>query len=167
MQIYEVWIGLSVRSTGPIPAREFAFELTTDARGARCRDSGNRQVPGARAGSIPRIDRRNWNCFALGAMTIKALAYRCVPKPVINELRHRKHLRDLATAVEPEEADVRQVVEDGDTVLDIGANFGVFTKRSLNLSGHKGRLSHLSRFRKRFALSRLALSVIIGAMFRL
>jgi hypothetical protein len=100
-------------------------------------------------------------------MTIKALAYRCVPKPVINELRHRKHLRDLATAVEPEEADVRQVVEDGDTVLDIGANFGVFTKRSLNLSGHKGRLSHLSRFRKRFALSRLALSVIIGAMFRL
>lgn len=102
------------------------------------RNSENGQALGARPGSIPRIDRRNRNCYALGAMTIKALAYRCVPKPLINELRHRKHLRDLATAVEPEEADVRQVVHNGDTVLDIGANFGVFTKLFSQLVGPQG-----------------------------
>jgi hypothetical protein len=43
-------------------------------------------------------------------MNIKAIAYRFVPQPLMNELRHREHLRDLATAVEPEEAEVRQVV---------------------------------------------------------
>jgi FkbM family methyltransferase len=71
-------------------------------------------------------------------MTLKSLAYRCVPKPLINELRHRKHLRDLATAVEPEEAEVRKVVNAGQTVLDIGANFGVFTKLFSQLVGPNG-----------------------------
>jgi FkbM family methyltransferase len=71
-------------------------------------------------------------------MDIKALAYRCLPKPVINELRHRKHLRDLATAVEPEEGEVRQVVHADQTVLDIGANFGVFTKLFSQLVGPRG-----------------------------
>ncbi len=71
-------------------------------------------------------------------MNIKSLAYRFVPKPLMNELRHRKHLRDLATAVEPEEGQVRQIVHPGNTVLDIGANFGVFTRLFSQLVGPHG-----------------------------
>ena len=71
-------------------------------------------------------------------MTFKKIAYFLVPRVVLNELRHRKHLRDLATAVEPEEAEVRKVVNRGDTVLDIGANFGVFTKLFSELVGPQG-----------------------------
>jgi FkbM family methyltransferase len=71
-------------------------------------------------------------------MTLKAIAYFLIPKVVLNELRHRKHLRDLATAVEPEEAEVRHVINKGDTVLDIGANFGVFTKLFSELVGPQG-----------------------------
>ena len=71
-------------------------------------------------------------------MSIKTLAYRCLPKPLINELRHRKHLRDLATAVEPEEGEVRRWVHPDQTVLDIGANFGVFTKLFSQLVGPRG-----------------------------
>jgi FkbM family methyltransferase len=71
-------------------------------------------------------------------MDPKVLAYRFVPKPFINELRHRKHLRDLATAVEPEESAVRPLILAGQTVLDIGANFGVFTKLFSQLVGPNG-----------------------------
>ena len=71
-------------------------------------------------------------------MTLRAIAYFLVPRVVLNELRHRKHLRDLATAVEPEEAEVRKVVHPGFTVLDIGANFGVFTKLFSQLVGPQG-----------------------------
>jgi FkbM family methyltransferase len=71
-------------------------------------------------------------------MTLKTIAYFLVPKVVLNELRHRKHLRDLATAVEPEESEVRRLINKGDTVLDIGANFGVFTKLFSELVGPQG-----------------------------
>ena len=90
------------------------------------------------SGLPTRVDTRNRSCYALPAMNMKALAYRCVPKPLINELRHRKHLRDLATAAEPEEAEVRRVIRKDDTVLDIGANFGVFTKLFSQLVGPQG-----------------------------
>jgi FkbM family methyltransferase len=71
-------------------------------------------------------------------MTLKKIAYFLVPRVALKELRHLKHLRDLATAVEPESADVRKVVNKGDTVLDIGANFGVFTKLFSELVGPQG-----------------------------
>ncbi len=81
---------------------------------------------------------REWTHYLSRPMDIKDLAYRFVPKPLIIELRHRKHLRDLATAVEPEEAEVRKLVHPGFTVLDIGANFGVFTKLFSQLVGPQG-----------------------------
>ncbi len=71
-------------------------------------------------------------------MDLKVLAYRLLPKSLFDELRHRKHLRDLATAVEPEEAAVRPLILPGQTVLDIGANFGVFTKLFSQLVGPSG-----------------------------
>jgi FkbM family methyltransferase len=71
-------------------------------------------------------------------MDLKGLAYRFVPKSLFDELRHRKHLRDLATAVEPEESAVRPLILSGQTVLDIGANFGVFTKLFSQLVGPNG-----------------------------
>jgi FkbM family methyltransferase len=71
-------------------------------------------------------------------MDLKGLAYRILPKSLLEELRHRKHLRDLATAVEPEEPAVRPLILSGQTVLDIGANFGVFTKLFSELVGPSG-----------------------------
>lgn len=71
-------------------------------------------------------------------MDAKVLAYRFLPKSLFRELRHRKHLRDLATAVEPEESEIRPLILAGQTVLDIGANFGVFTKLFSQLVGPQG-----------------------------
>ncbi len=85
-----------------------------------------------------RVDMRDRTHYLFRTMNIKDLAYRFVPKPFINELRHRKHLRDLATAVEPEEAEVKKLVHPGFRVLDIGANFGVFTRLFSQLVGPQG-----------------------------
>ena len=71
-------------------------------------------------------------------MSIKTLIYRIAPAGLIRELRHRKHLADLATDVEPESATVRQLLLPGQTVLDIGANYGVFTKLFSALVGPAG-----------------------------
>jgi FkbM family methyltransferase len=71
-------------------------------------------------------------------MRLKRLAYRFLPKTLVNELRHRKHVRDLATAVEPEEARIKPFILPGYTVFDIGANFGVFTKLFSRLVGPQG-----------------------------
>ena len=71
-------------------------------------------------------------------MDLKAVAYRILPKPIVSELRHRKHLRDLPTAKEPEEPQVRSLIREGNVVLDIGANFGVFTKLFSELVGVDG-----------------------------
>jgi FkbM family methyltransferase len=73
-------------------------------------------------------------------MSIKTLIYRIAPAGLIRELRHRKHLADLATDVEPESATVRQLLLPGQTVLDIGANYGVFTKLFSELVGPAGRV---------------------------
>jgi FkbM family methyltransferase len=81
---------------------------------------------------------RDWTHYLFRPTDIKDLAYRFVPKPFIDELRHRKHLRDLATAVEPEEAELRKLIHPGFIVLDIGANFGVFTKLFSQLVGPQG-----------------------------
>ena len=71
-------------------------------------------------------------------MSLKGLAYRFVPKLLVTKLRHWKHVRDLATATEPEEATLRALILSGQTVLDIGANFGVFTKLFSELVGPQG-----------------------------
>ena len=71
-------------------------------------------------------------------MAMKTLAYRCLPKVLVNELRLRKHLRNLTTEVEPEDAEVRRIVHTDHTVLDIDANFGVFTKLFSQLVGPHG-----------------------------
>jgi FkbM family methyltransferase len=71
-------------------------------------------------------------------MMLKSLAYRFVPKSLVAELRHWKHVRDLETATEPEEAMIKPLILPGQTVLDIGANFGVFTKLFSQLVGPQG-----------------------------
>lgn len=73
-------------------------------------------------------------------MSLKSAAYHFLPRPIINELRHRKHVRDLATASEPEEATIKPLILPRHTVLDIGANFGVFTKLFSRLVGPDGRV---------------------------
>ena len=71
-------------------------------------------------------------------MSLKGLAYRFVPKSLVAELRHWKHVRDLKTATEPEESKIKSLILPGQTVLDIGANFGVFTKLFSQLVGPQG-----------------------------
>jgi FkbM family methyltransferase len=71
---------------------------------------------------------------------MRTLAYRFLPRVLIDELRHRKHLHDLATAVEPEEPIVREALGPSHTALDIGANFGVFTKLFSQLVGPDGKV---------------------------
>jgi len=71
-------------------------------------------------------------------MSVKTLAYRFVPSWLVGELRHHKHLRDLATDVEPEDAAVRRILAPGQTALDVGANYGVFTKLFSELVGPAG-----------------------------
>jgi FkbM family methyltransferase len=85
-----------------------------------------------------RFDLWYRNRYRSSDMTLKSLAYRFAPKSLVNELRHWKHVRDLATAVEPEEAEIRKFILPGNTVLDIGANFGVFTKLFSQLVGPQG-----------------------------
>jgi FkbM family methyltransferase len=84
------------------------------------------------------IDLPHHNRYRPDCMDLKALAYRVLPKSVYTELRHQKHLRDLATATEPEEQVVRSLIQSGQTVLDIGANFGVFTRLFSELVGPDG-----------------------------
>jgi len=59
---------------------------------------------------------------------LKSLIYRCAPNRLVNTLRHYKHLHDLATVSEPDFVHIRHLIHLGDRVLDVGANFGVFTK---------------------------------------
>ena len=73
-------------------------------------------------------------------MNLKSLAYQVLPKSLMAELRHRKHVRDLATAVEPEENAITPLIVAGQTVLDIGANFGVFTRLFSRLVGPQGKV---------------------------
>lgn len=58
----------------------------------------------------------------------------------MQELRERKHLRDLARVSEPEFLVIRPLIHKGDTVLDIGANFGVFTRFLSDAVGPTGRV---------------------------
>lgn len=74
----------------------------------------------------------------LQGFSLKDLAYRFLPKSFSRELRHRKHVRDLANAVPPDEAAIRKVLYSGETVLDIGANFGVYTKLFSQVVGTEG-----------------------------
>jgi len=50
-----------------------------------------------------------------------SLAFRFIPKSILNQVRHRKHLHDLAVLSEPEEAEARNAFHSGQTALDIGA----------------------------------------------
>lgn len=70
----------------------------------------------------------------------KSLVYKFIPASVADELRHRKHLRDLATVTEPDFPFITKYLHAGDTVLDIGANFGVFTKFFSSAVGSSGRV---------------------------
>lgn len=68
----------------------------------------------------------------------QSLAYRLLPKVAIRGIREWKHVRDLATVNEPEFPAIRPFVHRGDTILDIGANFGVFTKFFADRVGSTG-----------------------------
>ena len=70
----------------------------------------------------------------------QSLAYRLLPEAAIRGIREWKHVRDLATVSEPEFPAIRPFVHRGDTVLDIGANFGVFTKFFADCVGSTGRV---------------------------
>lgn len=63
------------------------------------------------------------------AHPVKTLALRWLPEPILHHLRKAHYARKLAAAApEPETAVLRHLVRSGACAIDLGANFGLYTR---------------------------------------
>lgn len=72
---------------------------------------------------------------------LKTLAYRCLPSCVLTPLLKRHYLRKLKgrdKSEEPELGILHWFVRDGDSVIDVGANIGIYTAPLSRLVGPDG-----------------------------
>jgi FkbM family methyltransferase len=75
------------------------------------------------------------------AATLKHFALRFLPGPVLQVLRRRHYARKLAAAgPEPEMAFLKALLPAGGTALDLGANFGLYTRFLAEAVGPTGRV---------------------------
>jgi FkbM family methyltransferase len=73
--------------------------------------------------------------------TLKHFALRFLPAPVLQVLRRRHYARKLAAAApEPEMQFFKYLVPVGGTVLDLGANFGLYSRFLADSVGATGRV---------------------------
>lgn len=73
------------------------------------------------------------------AVSLKALALRYLPEPILRRVRKAHYARKLATAgPEPEMAVLRHLVPAGGCALDLGANFGLYTRLLAEAVGPDG-----------------------------
>lgn len=73
----------------------------------------------------------------------KRILFPLLPDSLLKRMRSRHYLKkfsELTGEEEPEMAIINDLVKDGDSVLDIGANFGAYTKLFSNLVGEKGQV---------------------------
>lgn len=79
---------------------------------------------------------------------------RLLPESVIQELRRRRYLRVLkhGHAEEPELAVIAALVGPGDSCVDIGANFGVYTVALSRMVGAQGRVLSVEPMPQTYAM---------------
>ena len=74
---------------------------------------------------------------------LKTQALRYLPEPLLQSIKARHYARMLRSFTIDQEPDlklVQHLVKPGDTVLDVGANFGVYTRVLSQLVGPAGRV---------------------------
>ena len=84
---------------------------------------------------------RNYGYFSAIIMTIKGIiaSLPSYPRNQIQQLHFKKKLQSATIASEPELAVIKDLVKPGQSVLDIGANVGLYTKflsESVGSDGH-------------------------------
>jgi len=91
----------------------------------------------------------------LAKRLLKRTAWKFLPQSTIQFIKKRHYLRMLRSSLlekEPELRIVRYLVKPGDTVIDIGANIGVYTKTLSELIGPNGRVYSIEPFPPTFEL---------------
>ena len=84
----------------------------------------------------------------------KQFAFRYLPQPALRyarSLHYRRSLRDYDMAAEPDLLGCRQLIQSGDTVLDIGGNIGVYTRFCSEFVGPSGHVITLEPVPQTFA----------------
>ncbi len=79
--------------------------------------------------------------MATSGDALKSLALRRLPEPMLRLVKKRHYLRKIRRGEFEEEHDLKalpSLVGSGDVVLDVGANFGVYTKTLSELVGSAG-----------------------------
>ncbi|MDA7920187.1 hypothetical protein N9B73_00395 [Verrucomicrobiales bacterium] len=87
-------------------------------------------------------------------MTIKGIiaSLPSYPRNQIQQLHFKKKLQSSTIASEPELAVIKDLVEPGQSVLDVGANFGLYTKLLSEAVGPDG---HVYVFEPMFDMFRV------------
>jgi len=86
---------------------------------------------------------------------LKRIAWKILPHTMVQFIKKRHYLRLLCSSLlekEPELRIVRYLVEPGDTVIDIGANVGVYSKILSELVGQDGHVYSIEPFPPTFEI---------------
>jgi len=86
---------------------------------------------------------------------LKRLAWKILPQSTIQFIKKRHYLRLLCSSLLEKEPELRVVLylaKPGDTVIDIGANVGVYTKILSELVGPKGHVYSIEPFAPTFEI---------------
>jgi len=89
--------------------------------------------------------------------TLKKFLLRYLPEPLLTPIRASRYLRTLRTLSLEDERDLGLVdllVKTGDCVVDIGANYGVYTKYLSQRVGKSGRVMSIEPIRTTFSILR-------------
>lgn len=79
-------------------------------------------------------------------MSLKQLALKYLPNPILRSIRARRYqssLRRYSISAEPDLMGCKALLNPGDTVLDIGANIGVYTRFCSEFVGPAGHVHSL------------------------
>jgi FkbM family methyltransferase len=88
-------------------------------------------------------------------LLLKRTAWRILPHSTVQLIKKRHYLRLLCSSLfekEPELRVVRYLIKPGDTVIDIGANVGVYTKILSELVGPDGHVYSIEPFPPTFEI---------------